>query len=517
MGEILVADQIRGAVASKNHDEVLRLLSTRPLEAWFGLPGPEFFSVLSGLPQEAREANFFISMLSHVAHTPLDASGDMFDADGLGPEAANLADVMAVQELDSGVEQLAWSKTVFESLTCRARGQIRRASELGKQYKKPVGVASLFDASGGLECFIAVQAGNTQMLAGDFAGAIARFTSAQLLPTPPELRFLHRDAYVKSALIHALLGDQYIAKALLKRAEGVERTNSWVEGSLDVCVTLTQLALNRGVPTRRELSEIDAIPMHDLGEMWPFYVITLYRIYFAAGLDEEVLARLQLLEQVEFPRIIGDGIPGSVFAMCIASSAAVKGQIALAESRLHEADQTMPVTQLTTAVVALRAGRPDDVLRIVDELKQCTQSLRQTEIWCGSLEVGALLALGDEERAALVVRKMHDEMGMFGEGELLVRDAKLRNFIATHLHQFASDQGADSGVDLPVLTSRESEILALLADNVKRDDIAMLLFVSVNTVKSHQRNLFKKLGVTSREAAVSEGSRLGLIQPLRTV
>lgn len=517
-GDESVADEIRRAVASGDDAETLRLLSTRTLEAWFNLPGPEFFAVLHGLPEEAHESNFFVAILIQMTQAPSNAleasSGEIEQSSE--PASLKFADLVSSPEAREYSQQFAWSETIVESLMCRARGHIRRASDLSKNYKRVGGFASLFDASGGLESFIAVQAGITQMLAGEFPSAIARLTSAKILPTSSGLSFLHRDAYVKTALIHALFGDQYVANALLQRAEGVERTASWAESGIDVCVTLTQLALKRGVPTRRDLSVLDTIPMYDLGEMWPFYVLTLHRLYSAAGLDDEVLTRLLLLEQAEFPRRNGDGLPGSVFAMCIAASAALTGQIALAESRMQEADQTMPVTQVTVALVALRDGRPADALRILDELRPHTQSLRQTEIWRGSLEVAALLALGDDEQAASVVRNMQEQMGAFGEDEILVREPKLRTFFAKQLHQLASEQAADSEADRPILTSRESEVLALLAENVKRDDIAMLLFVSVNTVKSHQRTLFKKLGVTNRAAAVSEAGRLGLIKPFRT-
>jgi len=62
--------------------------------------------------------------------------------------------------------------------------------------------------------------------------------------------------------------------------------------------------------------------------------------------------------------------------------------------------------------------------------------------------------------------------------------------------------------DLPVqgtgeLTEREREILKLVATGTSNKDIAHQLFISSNTVKVHLRNIFAKIGVTSRtEAAV---------------
>jgi two-component system nitrate/nitrite response regulator NarL len=61
------------------------------------------------------------------------------------------------------------------------------------------------------------------------------------------------------------------------------------------------------------------------------------------------------------------------------------------------------------------------------------------------------------------------------------------------------------------LTRRELEMLELLADGLSNADIAAQLFVSPETVKAHLRNLFAKLGVSDRTAAVAAALRKGLI------
>jgi DNA-binding NarL/FixJ family response regulator len=62
-----------------------------------------------------------------------------------------------------------------------------------------------------------------------------------------------------------------------------------------------------------------------------------------------------------------------------------------------------------------------------------------------------------------------------------------------------------------VLTNREREILALLADGLANKQIAARLGISKNTVKTHLELLFDKLGVSSRAEAVATGVRRGFL------
>ncbi|MFH2133221.1 MAG: response regulator transcription factor [bacterium] len=55
----------------------------------------------------------------------------------------------------------------------------------------------------------------------------------------------------------------------------------------------------------------------------------------------------------------------------------------------------------------------------------------------------------------------------------------------------------------PQLTHRELEVLVCLVDGKKDREISTELFISDNTVRSHIKNLYKKLGVSSRSQAVA--------------
>ena len=70
--------------------------------------------------------------------------------------------------------------------------------------------------------------------------------------------------------------------------------------------------------------------------------------------------------------------------------------------------------------------------------------------------------------------------------------------------------GADH---LGALTHSETRILHYLPTNLSAREIAAELYLSVNTVKTHERHLYAKLGARSRTQAVAQARALGLLAP----
>jgi two-component system nitrate/nitrite response regulator NarL len=66
--------------------------------------------------------------------------------------------------------------------------------------------------------------------------------------------------------------------------------------------------------------------------------------------------------------------------------------------------------------------------------------------------------------------------------------------------------------DMPLLTPREREILALIGEGLSNKAMARRLGISVHTVKFHLEALFAKLDATSRAEAVAKGLRGGVIE-----
>jgi DNA-binding NarL/FixJ family response regulator len=71
--------------------------------------------------------------------------------------------------------------------------------------------------------------------------------------------------------------------------------------------------------------------------------------------------------------------------------------------------------------------------------------------------------------------------------------------------------GPRQAVLFGALTPRESVVLERLSHRGSYPEIARELFVSTNTIKTHVKNVYAKLGVTDRGSAVAAATVLGLI------
>ena len=61
------------------------------------------------------------------------------------------------------------------------------------------------------------------------------------------------------------------------------------------------------------------------------------------------------------------------------------------------------------------------------------------------------------------------------------------------------------------LSGRELEVLRLLGTHLDGPEIARRLFVSVNTLRTHTKNIYAKLGVNGRGDAVRRAAELELL------
>ena len=137
--------------------------------------------------------------------------------------------------------------------------------------------------------------------------------------------------------------------------------------------------------------------------------------------------------------------------------------------------------------------------------------------------------LGNAEQAterltfALALAEPHDMYRPFLDGgaaarsalTVLIRPASQgAAFAARILQRFEVAPGPSGGQPASPavpLTSSELAVLRFLPSHMTNQEVAEALFLSINTVKTHLRSVYRKLGVTTRRQAIIRGGKLGLL------
>ena len=126
----------------------------------------------------------------------------------------------------------------------------------------------------------------------------------------------------------------------------------------------------------------------------------------------------------------------------------------------------------------------------------------------GAIKDGAAgFLLKDTEPAELV-----HAVRVVARGDALLAPGVTRRLIA----EFASRARFSSAAPVPaldVLTAREREILALVAEGLSNDDLASRLVISHATVKTHVSRILAKLGARDRAQLVVLAYESGLVRP----
>ncbi|RPH55270.1 MAG: hypothetical protein EHM81_14930 [Chloroflexi bacterium] len=101
-------------------------------------------------------------------------------------------------------------------------------------------------------------------------------------------------------------------------------------------------------------------------------------------------------------------------------------------------------------------------------------------------------------------------------GKSLLQEAARRGLHPEHvsclLAEFPPEPVPVKKTDLPeALTEREIDVLRLMAVGLKNQEIGARLYISLNTIRYHTTNIFGKLGVDNRTAAVARSRELGIL------
>ncbi|MFT4233884.1 MAG: LuxR C-terminal-related transcriptional regulator [Microbacterium sp.] len=495
-----VVEQIEAAFRADDLEKVVALIGRNTTLAWVGIDPDRSRAIFRAIAAKG------IPLVDHAPLIPFLLSAH----DGSG--TATMAKAFVNPEMLPTLRRLA---TMLSLVT---RGQTAELPDaLDAVDRDLADVTNVTYHDDDLRMIALLESGLAAVQLGDFARGLGLYTLAQLQVTSPTLVPLTRLAYLRAALVHCCFGDPADGLRALDRANELPRLSSWleIEATADEAIVRAATSLEDFASAREQL---DAIPMHTLGPSWPFYIVTLRRVLLRMGDPAEFVKRLTLLEQLRFPMTPGIGFTGSVLAAVRAEYLLFRGDTGRAAEVMRTMDQSYIGTIAQQMWMELLSGRQRRAISLASELSRSPagRGLRDVEVWrCAGLAT-AYFGLGDADAAIEVLRSVLQVAGGLLPQDIGYFSPDLREFAIEHVEgwpaadsrwtKLATHGHRDAGISL---TKREREVIRLLATDLKRDDIAAALFISPNTLKSHLRALFKKIGVSSREAAVLRAHREG--------
>jgi LuxR family maltose regulon positive regulatory protein len=244
-------------------------------------------------------------------------------------------------------------------------------------------------------------------------------------------------------------------------------------------------------------------------------------LYLAGELEDAGEAAQRAVRHVDAQRqVLGRIEAWSTFALV----AAERGHLAAARSRADEATTIAREAGVreswvggsaaaAQAVVLAAEGKLSEAER---EAEHAEQTRRGPEASVSHAWTLILLAsirirrgrLSQAESALDEARDMLDELADPGRVPTLAAEA------ATLLAQTRAEADGSPLREQP--TPAELEILRLLATDLSQREIGKKLYLSLNTVKTHTRSIYRKVGATSRQDAVARAAAFGLLDASET-
>jgi LuxR family maltose regulon positive regulatory protein len=226
-------------------------------------------------------------------------------------------------------------------------------------------------------------------------------------------------------------------------------------------------------------------PDNDLCYLREFEHITLARILIAQyqndRMDGSIHAVMRLLD-----RLLQAAEEGSRMGSVI--------EILVLQALAHQAQgNIMPA--LVPLERALTLAEPEGYVRIfVDEGKPMAELLTRIEAKDGTLQVKEYIL------KLLSAFEMHKEFHPFGSTPVEKNPTSL-----------LAKQAVSPQPLIEPLSERELEVLRLLRTDLNGPEIARELMVSLSTLRTHTQNIYAKLGVNNRRAAVRSAEELNLL------
>jgi LuxR family maltose regulon positive regulatory protein len=344
----------------------------------------------------------------------------------------------------------------------------------------------------------------------------------------------HADCCGYLALIDALQGRLHSAEQVSQAAglsgHGSTEASQRPSGAAEVALALTHLERNELRGARDRLKRADAALRarpDKLAGATAYLVAARYRLAegHASGAAELIDGarqgwsppswldhRLTLVESRAFAAL-GDIASAVAAAERAHPGASLDAAVALAQAWL-DAGELQAAAGALERGPALTGEEPDGC-RLDRWLVDARLAYASGDRTSGKRSLEKALRLGQQERLRLPFAIAAAWMQ-----PVLQSDPELA---AAHRHLLEPDQvGPDKRASLPTaertspliieqLSGREREVLGLLAGMLSTAEVANELYISVNTVKTHVKSIYRKLAATQRGEAVRRARQLQLI------
>jgi LuxR family maltose regulon positive regulatory protein len=381
-----------------------------------------------------------------------------------------------------------------------------------------------------LEALARLGRGSARLDRDDRAAAGAELELALALSRRHGFDYLAMQCLTLQGAVAGLSGDMRAMRVASSQAVAVAAEHGWTDTvwSAGSTTMLAYTALLRMDTAEAERLATESLTL-DCASSIPHLRFVLRAIRGAAAFDRgERAAGLTEMQQArsEFGDVPTGPEQVAAMAMLEFRAALMLGHSTAARTVLGWlAERTGDTSELRVmrAWAEASAGRHDQARALVRSVLQQPTSapLPKTVVHAWLLEASMAVAAGERPtarralQAALALAEPLDAIRPFvhagaGIRELLVHQHG--SFGASEAFaERALAAGAGSGTSDAPLSERELTVLRLLPSLLSLGEIAADLTVSVNTVKSHVRSIYTKLGVSSRRLAVLAAHEHGLL------
>ncbi|MGK3939643.1 LuxR C-terminal-related transcriptional regulator [Streptomyces caeruleatus] len=434
----------------------------------------------------------------------------------------------AGEEVDPAAAQL--SRALLEAVAARLTGSPARAEQAaetadGIRQEVP---AHLLDKHPELPALLLTHLGSTRLWAGRYEDA--RAALAEAADCPGEILTVRprEDSMGHLALLDYLDGwpgrAEHRALAALTETERFSLPPD--SGSGIERLVLAAVAVDRHELARAQ-ALLDEADEHGLDTQDPVKAagraIATARLHLARGNARAAMesAAPALSTAVASPWA------DSLERLVTSTVHLAEGRSETAVEMIRHLPDDRPAWLVEAARIQLAAGRPGDAIGLLDAVPADSRPGPAVTVRAALVRARAVQLAGDTEAArrlvaqALLLARRERLRGPFLDAGRWIRPllaaAPLRGLAAGWLTPgpAADDGPAAAPHPAPIvveeLSEREQDVLQRLAQMMSTQEIAVDLYLSVNTVKTHLKSLYRKLAVNRRSEAVRRARELRLL------